>query len=92
MNSCYLTFAKDGFASVEICDGKNQSDCIMKSYSLQKVIASPDDFNVYTVKKTGNTYVFFINGMQFYTMPFTPFFGNLIGFDAGRKVTLAVDY
>jgi hypothetical protein len=27
-----------------------------------------------------------------YEMPFTPFFGNLIGFGAGRNVTLAIDY
>ena len=25
-------------------------------------------------------------------MPFTPFFGNLIGFGAGRKSTLVIDY
>lgn len=32
------------------------------------------------------------NNCLFYQMPFTPFFGNLIGFGAGRNVTLAVDY
>jgi hypothetical protein len=92
MNGYYFTFAKDGFVSVEICDGKNQSDCITKSGSLQKSILSPDEFNVYLIRKTGKTYSFFINGMQFYEMPFTPFFGNLIGFGAGRNVTLAMDY
>jgi hypothetical protein len=44
------------------------------------------------VRKTGNTYSFFINGTQFYKMPFAPFYGNLIGFGAGRKVSLAIDY
>jgi len=92
MNGYYFTFAKDGFASVEICDGKKQSDCITKSGSLQKTDLSPDEFNVYLIRKTGKTYSFFINGRQFYEMPFTPFFGNLIGFGAGRNVTLAVDY
>jgi hypothetical protein len=29
---------------------------------------------------------------SFYEMPFTPFFGNLMGFGAGRNVTLAIDY
>jgi len=92
MNGYYFTFAKDGFVSVEMCDGKNQSDCMSKSGSLQKSNLSPDDFNVYVIRKTGQTYSFFINGAQFYEMPFTPFFGNLIGFGAGRKVTLVIDY
>lgn len=92
MNSLYFTFAKDGFASVEMCDGKNQSNCITKSGSSQKVIADPDDFNIYTIMKNGNMYTFLINGVQFYQMPFTPFFGNLIGIGAGRKVTLVIDY
>jgi hypothetical protein len=47
---------------------------------------------VYRIKKAGNTYTFYINGIEYYTMPFTPFFGNLIGFGAGRNVSLAVDY
>lgn len=92
MNSNYFTFAKDGFVSVESCDGKNQSDCITKSGSLQKSNLSPDDFNVYLIRKTGKTYSFYINGSQFYEIPFTPFFGNMIGFSAGRKVTLVIDY
>lgn len=92
MNGYYFTFAKDGFASVEICDGKNQRDCITKSGSLQKAIPVPGEFNVYLIRKTGKTYSFFINGTLFYQMPFAPFFGNLIGFGAGRNVTLAVDY
>ncbi|MEP6585022.1 MAG: hypothetical protein ABJA90_12185 [Ginsengibacter sp.] len=92
MDGYYFTFAKDGFASVEICDGKNQSDCMTKNGSLQKAILSPDDFNIYTIRKTSKTYSFFINGKQFYEMPFTSFFGNLIGFGAGRKITLAIDY
>ena len=92
MNSLYFTFAKDGFASVEMCDGKHQSDCKTKSGSLQKVIPNPDDFNIYTIRKRGDMYSFIINGTQFYQMPFTPFFGNLIGIGAGRKVTLVIDY
>lgn len=92
MNSYYLTYAKDGFTSVELCDGKNQSDCMIKNGSLQKTLTNSNEFNVFMVRKTGNTYSFFVNGSQFYTMPFTPFFGNLIGFGAGRKVSLAIDY
>ncbi len=92
MNGSYFTFAKDGFVSVEICDGKNQSDCITKNGSLQKALLNPNDFNVYSIRKTGKTYSFFINGKQFYEMPFTPFFGNLVGFGAGRNVTLVIDY
>lgn len=92
MSGYYFTFAKDGFASVEFCDGKNQSDCITKNGSLQKAILNPEDFNVYMIRKTGSTYSFFINGTQFYKMPFAPFYGNLIGFGAGRKVSLAIDY
>ena len=92
MNGYYFTFAKDGFVSVELCDGKNQIDCATKSGSLQKVILSPEEFNVYKIRKTGSTHSFFVNGTQFYQMPFSPFYGNLIGFGAGRKVSLAVDY
>lgn len=92
MHGYYFTFAGDGFASVESCDGRNQKDCITKSGSLQKAIEAPGKFNVYLIRKKGNTYSFFINGNQFYEMPFAPFFGNLVGFGAGRKVTLAVDY
>jgi hypothetical protein len=33
-----------------------------------------------------------VNGTQFYEMPFAPFFGNLIGFGAGRKISLVIDY
>lgn len=92
MNSYYFTFAKDGFASVEICDGKNQSDCLTKNGSLRKTSLDPDGFNIYTIRKTNRTYSFFVNGTKFYEMPFAPFFGNLIGFGAGRKVSLAIDY
>ena len=92
MNAYYFTFAKDGFVSVEFCDGKNQNDCITKNGSLQKTMLNPDEFNVYKIRKAGSTYSFFVNGTQFYKMPFAPFFGNLIGFGAGRKVSLAIDY
>jgi hypothetical protein len=88
----YFTFAKDGFASIEVCDGKNQSSCRVKTGSFQKTVLDPAGFNVYMIKKVGNTYTFYINGTEYYTMPFTPFFGNLIGFGAGRKVSLAIDY
>jgi hypothetical protein len=92
MNGYYFTFAKDGFVSVELCEGKNQRDCITKNGSLQKAIDNADGFIMYRIRKTGSTYSFFVNGTQFYEMPFTPFFGNLIGFGAGRKVSLAIDY
>ena len=92
MNGYYLTFAKDGFASVETCDGKDQKDCVTKPGSLQNAIPNPGEFNIYRIRKTGKRYSFFINNSLFYQMPFTPFFGNLIGFGAGRNVTLAVDY
>jgi hypothetical protein len=92
MNGYYFTFAKDGLSSVEQCDGKNQRDCSTMKGSLQKTMLDPEDFNVYTIRKRGNTYSFFVNGTQFYQMPFVPFFGNLIGFGAGRKVSLAIDY
>ena len=92
MNGYYFTFAKDGFASVELCSGKNQNDCTTKTGSLQKTKLDPGGFNVYMIRKTGNKYLFFVNGTQFYGMPFAPFFGNLIGFGAGRKVSLVIDY
>jgi hypothetical protein len=92
MTSYYFTFASDGFASVESCTGKNQRSCMTRKGSLQRTMLNPDDFNVYAIRKIGSTYFFFVNGTQFYAMRFTPFFGNLIGFGAGRKVSLAIDY
>ena len=92
MESYYFTFAKDGFASVEVCDGKNQSSCTTKSGSLQKSALNPDNFNTYMIRKTGHSYSFLINGTLFYEMPFAPFFGNLIGIGAGRNVSLVIDY
>lgn len=92
MTGYYFTFSKDGFASIEMCTGKNQNSCTVKQGSLQKTKLDPDGFNVFTIRKTETTYTFFINGGSFYQMPFTPFFGNLIGIGAGRKVGLAIDY
>lgn len=92
MNGYYFTFAGDGFSSVQLCTGKNQNSCVTKKGSLQKTTLNPEDFNVYTISKTGKTYTFLINGNPVYTMPFTPFYGNLIGFGAGRKISLAIDY
>jgi len=92
MSSYYFTFAKDGFASVELCTSKNQRSCTIMNGSLQKTMLNPEDFNVYIVRKKGNMYSFFINNTQFYQMPFAPFFGNLIGFGAGRKMSLVIDY
>ncbi len=92
MNSYYFTFAGDGFTSVKLCDGKKATDCETMKESLQKTLSKPNDFNIYTVRKTGRNYSFLINGTKVYEMPFAPFFGNMIGFGAGRKVTLAVDY
>lgn len=92
MNGYYFTFAGDGFASVQQCTGKNQNSCLTKKGSYQKTMLAPDDFNVYTIRKTGNLYEFLINDDLLYSMPFTPFYGNLLGFGAGRKVSLAIDY
>jgi len=92
MDSYYFTFSKDEFVSVELCDGKNQHNCRIMKGSLQKTSLLPDDFNVFTIRKIGSTYSFLVNGIKFYEMPFTPFFGKSIGFGAGRNVTLAIDY
>jgi len=92
MDSYYFTFAKDGFASVQVCDGKNQRDCVTRNGSFKKTGLDPGGFNEYMIRKVGSTYQFFINGAKFYEMPFAPFFGNLIGFGAGRRVSLAIDY
>lgn len=85
-------FAMDGFAFVERCEGINQSSCAIEKGSLQKTELRADDFNVYTIRKKGRTYTFLVNGEQFFQMPFVPFYGNLLGFGAGRKSTLVVDY
>lgn len=92
MNSYYFSFAGDGFSSVEHCTGKNQNSCAILKGSLQKTMLDPLAFNVYRIQKVGSFYSFFVNQTKIYEMPFVPFFGKLIGFGAGKNVTLAVDY
>lgn len=91
-NGYYFTFAKDGYISVEVCSGKTQQSCTVKNGSFQKTALDPTDFNVYKIQKKGKSYTFYVNDTACYTMPFTPFFGNLTGFGAGRNVGLVVDY
>ncbi|RYE01897.1 MAG: hypothetical protein EOP50_01220 [Sphingobacteriales bacterium] len=92
MDGYNFTFAGDGFASVETCHAKRQASCTVSEGSFQKTALDPAGFNVYKIRKVGDLYTFYINDTEFYKTPFAPFFGNLVGFGAGRKVSLAIDY
>lgn len=92
LNAYYFTFAKDGFAAVSNCTGMSNRNCIVYDGSLQKSNLNPGEFNKFTIRKIKRTYYFLINDVQFYKMPFVPFWGNNIGMGAGRKSTIAVDY
>jgi uncharacterized repeat protein (TIGR01451 family) len=48
-------------------------------------------FNKLTVRKVSDKYYFFLNGKLVHSMPFEPFFGNLLGFQVGENSTIMVD-
>ena len=48
-------------------------------------------FNKLTVRKVADKYYFFLNENLVHTMPFEPFFGNLIGFQVAENSTIRVD-
>jgi Caspase domain len=48
-------------------------------------------FNKLTVRKVIDKYYFFLNEKLVHTMPFEPFFGNLLGFQVGENSTIMVD-
>jgi hypothetical protein len=49
-------------------------------------------FNKLTIRKVSDKYYFFLNEKLVYTMPFEPFFGNLVGFQVGDNSTIMVDH
>jgi hypothetical protein len=48
-------------------------------------------FNKLTIRKVGEMYYFFLNEKLIHTMPFEPFFGNLIGFQVPENSTIRID-
>jgi uncharacterized repeat protein (TIGR01451 family) len=48
-------------------------------------------FNKLTIRKIADKYYFFLNEKFVYSMPFEPFFGNLVGFQVAEKSTIMVD-
>ncbi len=48
-------------------------------------------FNKLTVRKVADKYYFFLNEALVHSMPFEPFFGNLIGFQVAENSTIRVD-
>jgi len=49
-------------------------------------------FNKLTIRKVSDKYYFFLNEKLVHTMPFEPFFGNLLGFQVGDNSTIMVDH
>jgi Caspase domain len=48
--------------------------------------------NKLTIRKAEESYYFFINENLVHTMPFEPFFGNLLGFQVAENSTILIDY
>jgi hypothetical protein len=48
-------------------------------------------FNKLTIRKVAGNYYFFLNEKLVHSMPFEPFFGNLLGFQVGENSTIQVD-
>jgi hypothetical protein len=48
-------------------------------------------FNKITVRKVAGKYYFFLNEKFVHTMPFEPFFGNLMGFQVGDRSAIMID-
>jgi uncharacterized repeat protein (TIGR01451 family) len=48
-------------------------------------------FNKLTVRKVGDMYYFFLNEKLVHSMPFEPFFGNLLGFQVAENSTIMID-
>jgi hypothetical protein len=48
-------------------------------------------YNKLTVRKVADMYYFFLNEKLVHSMPFEPFFGNLLGFQVGENSTIMVD-
>jgi len=48
-------------------------------------------FNKLTVRKVSEMYYFFLNEGLVHSMPFEPFFGNLLGFQVAENSTIMVD-
>jgi hypothetical protein len=48
-------------------------------------------FNKLTVRKVAEMYYFFLNEKLVHSMPFEPFFGNLLGFQVAENSTIRVD-
>jgi hypothetical protein len=49
-------------------------------------------FNKLTIRKVADKYYFFLNESLVHTMPFEPFFGNLVGFQVAENSTIRVDH
>jgi hypothetical protein len=49
-------------------------------------------FNKLTIRKVADKYYFFLNETLVHTMPFEPFFGNLVGFQVAENSTIRVDH
>ena len=48
-------------------------------------------YNKLTIRKVGDKYFYFLNEKLVHSMPFEPFFGNLLGFQVGEKSTIMID-
>lgn len=49
-------------------------------------------YNKLTIRKVKNKYYFFLNEHLVHSMPFEPFYGNLMGFQVAENSTILIDY
>ena len=71
---------------------KNNEYIDLKDWASDDVINPMGTANVLTVKKSGKTLSFYINGKQMFTQTYTKFFGLAVGFVLNWKMKVAVDY
>lgn len=63
-----------------------------QAWKKNERIGPKGDFNVLAVKKTSDNLFFYINNSLVYTHKFQRFYGNKIGFNIGRSMTVKADY
>ncbi|MFT5914669.1 MAG: hypothetical protein ACJAWV_003265 [Flammeovirgaceae bacterium] len=85
----YFGFTPDG--SFRVSKYENNDYTAYKDWDKSTAI-SKYGWNKMTIRKVGSTMYFFINETKIHSMPFKPFFGDHMGFQAATGATLHIDY
>lgn len=58
----------------------------------KQLIKNKGEYNIFTIRKVGNDYHFYINRQRVHSMPFQTFFGKEIGFMVAGESAIQIDY